>query len=66
MRQVLLWLRGGAYLDSDVVSKAPTPDRDFVAAQNENTINNAVMRFGRPRSPFLELCMRELVMKLTF
>ncbi len=55
---------GGAYLDSDMISKAPLPTTttpSFVVAAEPDRLCNGAFRFERPGHTFLLLALQRLV-----
>ncbi|XP_076986338.1 alpha-1,4-N-acetylglucosaminyltransferase [Tamandua tetradactyla] len=59
-RLAVIWKYGGVYMDTDVISIKPIPEKNFLAAQASRYSSNGVFGF-LPRHPFLWACMENFV-----
>ncbi|XP_037681078.1 alpha-1,4-N-acetylglucosaminyltransferase [Choloepus didactylus] len=59
-RLAIIWKYGGIYMDTDVISIKPIPEKNFLAAQASKHSSNGVFGF-LPHHPFLWACMENFV-----
>lgn len=59
-RLAIIWKYGGIYMDTDVISIRPIPEKNFLAAQGSRYSSNGVFGF-LPHHPFLWGCMENFV-----
>ncbi|KAK7804279.1 hypothetical protein U0070_006670 [Myodes glareolus] len=59
-RLAIIWKYGGIYMDTDVISIRPIPEKNFLAAQGSQHSSNGVFGF-LPHHPFLWACMENFV-----
>ena len=65
LRLALLYKYGGTYMDTDLLSLKSLPQGDFVTLQTRQILNNAVFTMRKPRHPFTELLLQDLVCSST-
>ncbi|KAM5314849.1 alpha-1,4-N-acetylglucosaminyltransferase-like [Glossophaga mutica] len=59
-RLAIIWKHGGLYMDTDVISIRPIPEKNFLAAQASQYASNGVFGF-LPHHTFLWECMENFV-----